>query len=284
MGPLDSIMGHIHHLPLLSPVISRLINLFGDHDHSLHQITKLVEVDPNLTLNVLRSANAAAHSPGREIISIHQAVVRIGEERIFSIVLRACAGDIMLRSLEGYTAKEGELWRHSLMTAYLAKGFTAMKGDPLDASLAYTAGLLHDIGKSVLDHFLTTPLTPCKHETFYEPEEILRCEEDKLGVNHAEAGALLAEHWGLPSIMCEAIRHHHEPHRAAAPSGILAHCIALSDYLSFQEGIGNQLSGLPDQIEVSEEILLRHNLSESERVQILSVAFRSLAASEKMIL
>ncbi len=111
MSTLDPITRHIHHLPMLSPVISRLIHLFGGPDHSLQDVSQLVEIDPNLTLNVLRSANAAAHSPGREITSIHQAVVRIGEERIFSIVLKACAGDIMLHSLEGYSAKEGELWR-----------------------------------------------------------------------------------------------------------------------------------------------------------------------------
>jgi putative nucleotidyltransferase with HDIG domain len=283
MSRFESIMQHIQHVPLLSPVISHLIQLFGEGDHALTEVTRLVEIDQNLTMQVLRSVNSAAHTSGRTITSVHQAVVRLGMDHIFSIALRTCSGDLMLRSLEGYSAQEGELWRHSLMTALIAKESAERDKQSADSNLAYTAGLLHDIGKPVLDHFLHSPL-PCEESSYCDDMRlILAMEKDRLGIHHAEAGALLAEHWCLPLEICEAIRYHHSPDDAPEEFVSLTKHVAIGDFLSLTEGIGNNLDGFPDKVELGSACFNSLNIDLSDAESMTKRALILLQDSEKTI-
>ncbi len=234
----------IRSIPLLSPVAQQLLTVISDRNHRLSDVIRIVEYDPHLTMAILRFSNAAVNTSGREITSLHRAIVRLGEMMVFGIAIKACTVEIFNRPLCGFNSTAGEIWAHSVFAALAARA-VAVRSSGLQPSLAFTAGLLHDAGKALVSPFLEGRVDELlEGQESGRWEDFAEAESAVLGVNHAEAGAQLARHWNLPTALCESIRHHHRPSKAPAEYRGLVYAVHVADILAMMEGFVTGADGM----------------------------------------
>ncbi len=238
MSELKDIIAKARNLPPLSPSALKLIELMGDEDHGIHEVAQVVEYDSNLTAHLLKVVNSPFFGLREPVTTVRRAITYLGERMVISIALNLCAPHVFHKPLDGYDSRQGELWAHSLKTAFAARelAFNAV-GDEVNAELAFTAGIVHDIGKSVLSQYLTG--LPEKMAEKFDRGEVqnhLEAEEAVVGTNHCAIGYELAKHWRLPPALLSTILHHHTPAKADPPYRPLAYIIHLGDMVSMMEG------------------------------------------------
>lgn len=240
-----SIADRVKEMPMLSIVSTRLLELLGEENYSIRDVTGIVENDAILTTKILRAANSVAYSPRVPITSVTAAINNMGEKVIMGIAIESCAPKVFKEPLEGYMSGAGQMWDHSLCTAIGARQLASYTKKESSANLAFTAGLLHDIGKSVMSVILkgnTDELVGQCDEG--EVASFLEAEKKIAGMDHAELGYELAQHWKLPEQLAMAIRYHHCPQDVDDKFKDLVYTIHLGDILAMMAGIGTGIDGL----------------------------------------
>jgi len=230
----ETLIAQITDLPTPSPVIIKLMDLLHQTDVENEQVVRVVKSDGALCAKVLAACNSAAFGLAEPVASVEQAVFYLGYQQIFRIILALGVGKSLARALPAYLIDEQELWRHSL-TAAVASEVMMAEGSSLEIepSVAYTAGLLHDIGKLVLNQFLT-PDSVTAIRSLVESQQHSRVEAERaiLETDHAEVGASLLKSWRLPEIIVEAVAHHHRP--VLTPRPRLSAVVHVADCLAHQ--------------------------------------------------
>ncbi len=235
----DKIARAVEDLPVLSTVATRLLQVTGDENHSMNEVVRVIEVDAILTSKVLRISNSAAFSRGKDITSLPRAIGRLGEKIVTGIVIGESTKEVFVSELEGYEADAGDLWDHSLRTALAARELSKFSKENVSSDEAFTAGLLHDIGKSVIDQFLAGKATKMrKHYDDGEADDFRGAERDQVGTDHAEVGFALAARWSLPDALAEVIRNHHDPSEAKEEFKHLTYVVHLGDFIAMMAGTG----------------------------------------------
>ncbi|HEX9654812.1 MAG TPA: HDOD domain-containing protein, partial [bacterium] len=141
--------------------------------------------------------------------------------------------------LEGYESKAGEMWDHSLRSAIAAREVARYAKKKVPGGLAFTAGLLHDIGKSIISEFLrgsTQQMTKLCESG--QAVDYIQAERAIIGTDHATVGFSLAKNWGLPESLCLAIRDHHQPSLTKDEHRELVYAVHLGDLISMMGGAG----------------------------------------------
>lgn len=241
----NSILDRVKEMPLLSVVASRLLELTGDDDHSLQDVAKIVENDAYLTTRVLRVVNSAVFSPIEPITTVSKAIVYLGEKTVMGIAIGSCSAAVFKKPLNGYEAAAGALWEHSLRTAIASREISIFVKEKISSNLAFTAGLLHDIGKSVISEFLdgnvNQMVNMCDEG---KVEDFLSAEKNTVGTDHAEIGYELATHWRLPEPLVMVIKYHHHPNLCDGEYGALVYTVHLGDILAMMGGTGTGADSL----------------------------------------
>jgi len=239
----EEIARRVDDIPMLSTVAYRLIAILTDEDPSLKEAVKIVETDAALTTRILRVANSAAFFRGNPITTVFRAVMQLGMKMVTGISIGACTSQMMSRPLQGYESASGELWDHSLRTAIASREFAFFIQSRLSSDLAFTAGLLHDIGKSIISEFLESnpEKLPEGRETGLVLENI-EGERKQLGTDHALVGHAIALRWGLPEPICIAIKNHHQPGEADDKYRDLVYAVHLGDLVALigKHGAGSE--------------------------------------------
>lgn len=235
----ENIQQIIKSIPMLSACANRLLQLTADPDHDLVEVVKLVKTDANLTARVLKVVNSAAFGLVNEISSIDRATSLLGERIIISIAVGDCASKLFDKELSGYEAASGALWKHDLRTAIAAREVVVQSGAKISPDLAFTAGLLHDIGKSLISDFLQgTAPEAVNLISSQDSADYLEAEEQLIGIAHTEAGYELAKAWSLPDELAEVILHHHLPAKATEKVRPLVYAVHLGDNIAMMGGFG----------------------------------------------
>ena len=219
----DALVHSAYKLPPLPQSAVRLASLVASNDTDLGEIVQVIECDPVLTIKLLRVANSVFSSPGRPIGTVKGAVIRLGTEIISGLVTNACVQPLMGKMIPGYNLSGAEFWRHSLTAALAAEATKSYSPERL-SPLAFTAALLHDIGKFVLGHFLS-PETLCLLERAAREgkQAAFQAEIEILSLHHGEVGGVVAQHWGLPEIIVKGITYHHNPEDCEDVIGYVTH-------------------------------------------------------------
>jgi putative nucleotidyltransferase with HDIG domain len=201
-------------LPPFPPVARKLMSLVGKPEVSFQQIAELIRSDAALSTQVLRLANSALLGARQEISSILRAIVLIGAERVKALAITACMKGFLGPLLENESPAGALLrrfWRHNLVCALLAEELA--KPCWLDPDTAYTAGLLHDVGRLGLLKAFPYRYCDVLGAAAMDDADLLSKEREAFGVDHCEAGAWIAENSGFPAELIEAIAGHHNPPR-----------------------------------------------------------------------
>jgi putative nucleotidyltransferase with HDIG domain len=226
-------------VPMLSPSASRLLQITAQPDHEMSDIIDLVKTDAHLTARVLKIVNSAAFGLMNQVTSIDRAISYLGERIVVSVAIDDCAGKLFERELSGYEAGSGALWQHDLRTAIAAREVVKQSGAAINAELAFTAGLLHDLGKALISDYLQGSV-PEAVALLNGAEELdyLSAEETLIGLDHTRIGYELANAWQLPPELSEVIRYHHEPAQAQAEYRPLVYAVHLGDNIAMLSGFG----------------------------------------------
>jgi HD-like signal output (HDOD) protein len=188
-----------------------LVELSGNPNCDLSEITDLVEFDQALTIRLLRVANSAFSASALPVVTVREAVARMGTQQVLDLAVAAGARPFLHHPVPAYGLEEGALWRHSVaaaVSAEAARGFCSVPVPPE----AFTAALLHDVGKLVMGRFLSPEILGFIHRAQeVDHLDLLAAESLLLNVNHAELGGLVAQHWKLPPRIVQGIIYHHTP-------------------------------------------------------------------------
>ena len=218
-----------------------LIRLLNQPESTVDDLTDVLEQDQALSARMLRVANSAYYGLPRQVTSLREAVVMLGRNTLRGLVFTASVMGVLGRQVTGYSLGQGDLWRHSISTAQAARFLADRAGVHPDE--AYVAGLLHDIGKIVLDQYMQEEFGEAMDLTRERGVPFDEAERRVFGVDHAEIGGALAEHWDLPSMLVEAIRYHHRPLEAGVAPALTA-AIHVADIVCLELGVGLGRDGL----------------------------------------
>jgi len=221
---------------------SKAIALLSDPEVEIGELADTIEYDQGLTANVLRLANSAYFAGPHTIGSLRDAIVRLGTNRIFQLVITSAIAPLTRPAVKGYDLPAGQLLEHSIAVA-LGTEELATKLGRTAPRFAFTAGLLHDLGKIVLSTFLEVDAGPIVKMAFEEQVSFEQAEARVLGIDHAEAGAVLLDGWQLPHEIVDAARYHHQP-EALGSESFLVDLVHTANLLSLEAGIGMGVAGL----------------------------------------
>jgi putative nucleotidyltransferase with HDIG domain len=238
---LSLLVKAVEELPVLPVVVQKVIQLTEDPKSTAKDINNVLSQDQTLTAKVLRLANSAFYGFPRRIATVTEATIILGFQTIKSIVMAATVSEMLQKPLQGYALEQGELWKHSQTSAIAARMLAReIKFSRLE--VAYTASLLHDIGKLVLNTYLREGYQEILEKVENERLTFTQAEEAVLGFNHAQVGAKICEKWNLPPELVEAIALHHEPERATITPKLVA-ITHIADFVSVSIGMGVGIDG-----------------------------------------
>ena len=235
---MPSLLDLIAAAPSVSARPESVVSLMEIIDDPVVEVTRLlpiVERDPGLTAGLLKLCNSPIYNFKRRIGSPREALVLVGNLTFARMCFTLSMKPVLERDLPGYALGLDELWRHCLGTAYGAAFLVKASGQGELRDRAFTAGLLHDIGKLILDvdigKVVCDPALGAGRKQYARAKNRLRITPDierrQTGFDHAEAGAALLESWDLPRQLIEAVRWHHDP--SQADNQRLARAIQVAD-------------------------------------------------------
>ncbi|MCA9065286.1 MAG: HDOD domain-containing protein [Planctomycetaceae bacterium] len=217
-------------LQMLPAVARDALEIARDPNCSIIEFTTLVERDVKLAADILAMSNSVVYSAGRSISNLHQAVVRLGFRQCKNLILSTSAASLMSNvSIEQEWIRE-VLWKHGFLTAILAIHVNrtlsiGYRGEE------FTAGLMHDWGRTLTASCLPELFHQADALTFDEGEATLRQEMEALGATHCEIGGWFAQSTSLPPEITEVVRFHHTPEQAGEHQRLVA-LIAICDEMA----------------------------------------------------
>jgi HD-like signal output (HDOD) protein/signal transduction histidine kinase len=225
-------------LPSMPQVLVQLIDSCHDVDIKLQAIARIVDKDAAISAKLLQLVNSAFIGARKAFTNVEQAVVYLGADTVRNLAISISVQQVFRRVETNGLLSIDRFWHHSYQSALLAQKIAVATGYP-ETSEAYLTGLLHDIGKLLLWMAFPGKYAPLLLKG-------VRChngrlaflEEEKLHVNHCEAGAWLCEQWRLPALLADAIRYHHHPLDEVAQALPLTRIASLADLLSHSDTAG----------------------------------------------
>jgi putative nucleotidyltransferase with HDIG domain len=207
----------------------KALNLMSGTDTSLLELCNLIRSDPAFSIAVLRIANSPLVAFSKDVTSVLQASMLLGFQRLRSVVITVGLKAYLKGS---FTPLMQSCWHHSLACATIAE--RSAKWRFLDKDFAYTAGILHDIGRIALAAVMPEAYARVIERGADQPLDILRSELELCGIDHCQAGRSLATAWNLPEAYLAITACDEDPnaHAPGAASLILPSC-ELADSLGF---------------------------------------------------
>ncbi len=222
----------------------QVLKLLEAPEVDVKALERLITTDQALTANLLHLANSAYFASAQPCAGVSAAIMRVGFKQLRSILYSAVFTGALSRRLAGYHLGPGELWRHSLAVAWAARWLGQQVRLPHQAPLSpqeleelYIAGLLHDIGKLILNQYIRTEYRTVMARMGRDGKNLVEMETEVLGIDHAAVGAAMARKWQLPGRLADIIGNHHAPQLAQTAPRLTA-LVNLADTLCLRQGIG----------------------------------------------
>jgi len=208
---INGIVRTLKSLPALPAVAVKILEIITNEDPDLDELASLIETDQATAIKILKLINSPHFGVPTQITSIRKAVLMLGFSEVRGVLLGVTVTESLIKSLRETRGKEQDiLWKHSLSCAICAEMLTAKICPGLKAE-AFVGGLLHDVGKLILESCFPDKLDQVRSEHTGQGVPWLTAEQEILGVDHATVGKWLAENWNLPELFVQAIWLHHHP-------------------------------------------------------------------------
>lgn len=254
---LEKIILETVDIPSLPTVAMKVLQLMNNDYSSINELEKIIVHDQAFSTRLLRIANSPYYGRGRSIDTISTAIIVIGFNTMKNLVVAASLKDIHRK----FGLFEQRLWEHSLGVS-IAASIIAMETKLIQSEEALVAGLIHDVGKTVLNNSLPEQYSVVVEKVYEEGLPFIKVEDEILGFNHCNVGGLIARKWKLPKNLEVVIEYHHsETFPAFEDSNFETFCeiIRIADAVCLNMGIG-----LRRPVEVSNIELERLGMSEEK--------------------
>ena len=227
---MNNIIDIIDHLKPIPQTALKIFRMFQSGRHDITKITDELAKDQVLSGQTLKLCNSALFAGMVKIETLKDAVMLLGENMLIKSIITA-AVDTYFNQTEtsGYSICKGGLFFHAVGVASTAEKIAEKSGSP-SIKLAYIAGLLHDIGKVILDQYIADGSPLFFRNLSQKNEDFLSSEKKLLGITHSEAGAFLAKKWNFPDGLSDVIQFHHTPEKAKKNKELI-YIIYLADLL-----------------------------------------------------
>lgn len=248
----------IEDLPTLPVIASKVNSMIQDYDVSINKLSEIIEMDQAIMTKILKLVNSAFFGFRAKVANISHAIVLLGCNTIRNSVVSVSIIETLSKekALEGFDVTG--FWTHSISTAVICRHL-AEKTRIHSPEDAFTAGLLHDIGKILLyqyfyDLFEKVWISAKKNSlSFYEAEK------KEIPSSHSVLGAFLANRWQLPAGLVDAVKYHHAVNTKAFDLNLLM-LVHVADIISNTYGVGRNaefdVSAIyPDAAEIMQSIL-----------------------------
>lgn len=228
---------YLNKLPIIPEVASKILSINEDgQDFSFKTLEEIISVDPMLTSRILRVANSALYARQKEITTLKMAIGLLGFKNIRSLILLLTASQFskQLGNHEFYDS----FWKHSIVTAFISREIFVRIKDRANQEMAFTLGLLHDIGRVAL--FNADPSEYMRVLTLSSENNVflINMEKEILKYNHQEVGSAVMQHWNLPEIFIDTVREHGNANILSKHRKLIRN-ITIADILSSQIGFGD---------------------------------------------
>lgn len=224
----DVIIDRVGSLPAAPSVLAELLEEFRKEDHDLDRIVGLITHDPSIAAQVLKLCNSAEFAADHPVNDVFEAVARVGFYQVYRMVAAVVGAGALAIGKKG-SLEMGSYWRHSVLTAVAAETLAARYGE--GGGVAFTAALLHDIGKLVLGAAEDAAYLQLRQTVGASGQTVMQAERAQFGTDHAEVGGRLLARWHLPPHLVSAVRYHHSP-TSAGESARLAAFVCVGNELA----------------------------------------------------
>ncbi len=278
MKSVDEILERVGEIPPLPGTATKLIMVLNDPSATMNDIVEVIRYDQAIVSQILRLCNSAYYGLSRQVQSLEDAIRFLGTMRVFQLTMAVHSNALLAGQQRGYGLDPGVLWRHSVGVA-LGSSLFARRIELGTANLAFTIGLLHDIGKLVLNECVADEFAEIVRRVNEDGLSFTEAEVQVLGVSHEEIGGRIAERWSLPDPIVRGIRYHHDPQELEPPDP-LVDVVYLADSTCLLFGVGTGLDGLS--YRARPEVLARHHLGEQDIETIGAAMFDELNRVEQV--
>lgn len=236
----EKVVARVNSLPTLPTSVAKLMTLVSDERSTAADFERAVRGDLALTANLLRVANSVLYKGTTPATTVTQAIVRLGLTRLLQVAASMAFRRVVPPFLPGYEMPAVTFWLHAMTVAVLSEAI-AQRTRAADARMAFTSGLLHDVGKLVIGEFLAEDKTAVREKL--ETLSMIETEQRCLGTDHCVVGLAVAEKWKLSSESASVNRWHHAPDKAMVHRP-LVDIVHVADVLAHSFGLGTDIGEL----------------------------------------
>ena len=233
---LDEMLASIEELPSVPETLIQILRVLDDPDSGPSDLAEVVRLDAPLMAKILRLANSPYYTKGSELADINRCVSVLGYRTVRQVAICVSVATSVVSAVARAKGRLDyrELWRHSVVTAAVAKHLATFAGYP-DPEEVFTAGLLHDMGKFVLEIHAPETYDHVIARRAQEKRPLVELETEAFGFDHAAIGAAFGKAWRFPRTLVACFGEHHtvrvgDP--AQQPEDRAVALVALADYLA----------------------------------------------------
>jgi len=236
----QQVVQSIGEFAVLPQVVMKVLDMTSNTRATTQELEDVIGQDQALTSKVLTLANSSYYGLPRRVSSLREAVMFLGFRVVRNIAMTASCYNIFIGKSDSQSLLKRRIWKHSVDTSLLTRLVCAYAPDVVPDE-AFAAGLLHDIGKTVLEQYYPQAMLQVVQTAERLGIRHHEAEEQILGFNHADVGLALAIQWNLPIALGEALGYHHCISAASAAPRLVA-VVAVASEVSnmLEDGAGDE--------------------------------------------
>ncbi|MBA3015655.1 MAG: HDOD domain-containing protein [Proteobacteria bacterium] len=279
MSRIEEIVNIANHIPPFPKVAMQVMKMLDDPAVQAKDLAEVIQYDSAITANILKTCNAAYFGLPRKVSALDDALVLMGQDALKDILIASSSARFYKGGAgEGYQLEQGELWKHSVAVAIMSK-LISCHFEGIAPGTAFTAGLLHDIGKRFLSSFVASDFKKIMDRTYIDGLSFMAAEHEILGMDHAELGSLILQKWDFGEDMIQAVKMHHDPQ--ALDKDPLIALVAMANTLVISLGIGVGADGLSGAMQG--QGLKRFGITALDLDRYMSMLFMEMERAEDLM-
>jgi len=279
MTAIEKVISEIEALKPIPQVAHKVLAIMDDPNSSMAQLADVIMHDQAMTANVLRICNSPLYGLTQKVDSVQQAVTYLGMKNIAEMVMTNLGSELLKAEHQGYDLKDGELWKHAVSSALIARQICEQK-KVQKTHLIFTASLLKDIGKVILHKYVAKGFDAIEQMVKEEKKTFMEAEKEVIGIDHAELGGMVAKRWGFSNRMVYLIKNHHL-NGEWSPSEVDLGIVYLADIICMMMGLGVGADGLAYRFH--NQVIEALNITDKDLQGIMATFAQRLAEVEELI-
>lgn len=239
---VDEVLKDINKLPAISSVVSKVLEKLQKPDVNITDLAAEISKDPAITASVIKLSNSAYYRASKPVRTVHEALMTLGTKTVKEIVLLTAAKGILSQDLSSYQLEAAQLWTSSLLVAELSSKIVLHKKLKIDKDLAFTSGLLCNVGKIVLAQFFSPVMMQIKADLKENKDPFPLLEKKYFGYTHMEISKTLLEKWNFPVELVDVVTNYLNPDESKV-NPLLTSVVHIATILIIVSGIGIDIGG-----------------------------------------